>query len=337
MTVAVPTGSPAVVVQAVFNDMWDQALLRTTEAGTAVDGALAQAGVAPHMDAITVAGGYVPPLPPPLPTFDPNDAESLYETVSAQLQALIGNGLTYFISTFFPDTGYFTDALTWLDTAIKTGGSGIRPAVEQQLWERGRARILSDSARAEDEAAATWADRRFPVPPGALTSQINDIRLDAGRKLAETSRDIAVKSFDAELENVRFAVKTAVDVRTSALSAMNDYVKTLLMGPQTAANMANVLTEARARAAGVVTQMYAAEVSAAEPFVRLSLGTADIQARVGEANLRSASAALEARVSAVMAYAKMLGDQAAAGLNALHASAAVSGSSSDSTVTSISQ
>lgn len=330
-------GSPAVVVQSVFNSMWDEAVQRTAEAGAAVNAALGQAATAPKMDAVTVTGSYSPPGAPGLPAFDPRDAEHLYQTIASQLNALIGSGLTYFMATFFPDTGYFDDALTWIDSAIKTGGTGIRASVEQQLWERGRARILSDSARAEDEAAATWANRRFPVPPGALTNQINQIRLDAGQKLAETSRDIAVKSFDAELENVRFAVKTAVDVRASALSAMNDYVRTLLLGPQTAATMANVLTEAQSRAAMALTQMYAAEVSAAEPLVRMALGTADIQARVGEANLRSASGALEARVRVAMEYAQMLGNQAAAGLNALHASAAVSGSSSDSTVTSISE
>src|SRR6185503_2244927 len=143
--------------------------------------------------------------------FNPQEAENLYNTIASQLNALIGNGLTYFMATFFPNTSYLDDALAWIDGAIKTGGSGIRASVEQQLWERGRARVLADSARAEDEAMATWASRRFPIPPGALTNQVNQIRLDASQKLAETSRDIAVKSFDTEIENLRFAVKTAVD------------------------------------------------------------------------------------------------------------------------------
>lgn len=303
-------GGPALMVPQIFNGMWNASATKTLDAKNAVDAAIAQASPAPHMGAIAVAGGYVPPLPPTIPTLDPNEAEALYYSIYNQLHASIADGLTYFMATYFPDTGYFDDALAWIDSAIKTGGSGIRPAVEQQLWERGRARILGDSQRAEAEAMSTWADRRFPMPPGALVDQVNQIRLDAGRKLAETNRDIAVKSFDAELENVRFAVKSAVDVRTSALAAAGDYIKTIMLGPQTAASMASTLTEAQARAAQTLTQMYSAQVAAAEPFVRLSLGTADIQARVGEANLRSDSSALDARVRAAMGYAEMLGTQA---------------------------
>lgn len=60
----------------------------------------------------------------------------------------------------------------------------------------------------------------------------NLIHQDRRDKLAEMNRDIVIKSFDAELENVRFAVKTAGDLFTQALNAVGDYVRTVMMGPQ---------------------------------------------------------------------------------------------------------
>jgi hypothetical protein len=74
--------------------------------------------------------------------------------------------------------------------------------------------------------------------------------------------------------------------------------------------------------------MYAAQVQAA--FVRMALGTAVIEARVGEINSRADIAAMDARVRAVIEYAQMLGQQAAAGLNALHGSTIVGASTSSS-------
>ena len=82
------------------------------------------------------------------------------------------------------------------------------------------------------------------------------------------------------------------------------------------------------RIATALTSLYGAEVSAQEPRVRMILGQADIKTRIGEANLRASTGALEARVRAAMEYAQMLGNQAAAGLNALHGGASISGSDS---------
>ena len=322
------TGGAAQVVSDVFNLMLSKAEGRTTDAANAVNAAMAQASPVPHIDGIDVIGGYTPPNAPDIGSFDPTEIQRLYDDTRSALEATIGSSLTGFLSSYFPNTAGYDAAVAWLNNAIANGGTGIRSAVEQQLWERGRARILSDSQRTEDEAMATWANRRFPVPPGALVGQINVIRLDAGRKLAEQGRDIAIKSFDAELENTKFAVTQVLDLRFKAVAAAGDYIKTIMLGPQVASQLAMSQIDAKVRIASALTSLYGAEVSAQEPNVRMMLGRADIQARIGTANLQAQSSALEARVRAAMAYAEMLGNQAAAGLNALHGGASISGSDS---------
>lgn len=69
-------------------------------------------------------------------------------------------------------------------------------------------------------------------------------------------------------------------------------------------------------------------MSAAEPAIRLAIAQGDMDMRGMEANAKGEMIALESRVRAAMTFAEMLGAQAAAGLNALNASASISGSDS---------
>lgn len=319
-------GGAAAVVSEVFSKVWGAATARTEEAAEAVQDAIAHARPTPRMQDVDVIGGYDLPDKPQIDGLDPGEMQALYDSVRLALEASLGGKLEQFLEDFFPDGNYYSEALSWLERTLAQGGSGINADVERQLWERDRSRILGEMTRTEDETMATWAARRFPLPPGALAGQVNQIRLEGARQLAAQSRDIAIKAWEAELENVRQAVQQVLDLRVKAVAAAGDYIKTLMLGPQLASELAMSQVDAKIKIAQALTSLYASEVAAQEPAVRMVLSRADIKARVGEANLRAEMSALEARVQAAMAYAQMLGAQAAAGVNGLHASAAISGS-----------
>ncbi|WP_374257896.1 hypothetical protein, partial [Aquabacterium sp.] len=145
-------------------------------------------------------------------------------------------------------------------------------------------------------------------------------------KLSEQSRDIAIKKFDTGVENARFAAKTVIETTQTALAAANEYIRTVMLGPQIASQLAVASVDARMKMVQAMTSLYAAEVSAAEPAVRAAIAQGDLTMRGYETNSRNQVAALDARVRAAVSYAEMLGAQAAAGLNALNASAQISGS-----------
>ncbi|MGJ3704654.1 hypothetical protein [Variovorax sp. AFSI2.2] len=323
-------GAPVTTTQ-IINAMWANAQSKSESGDLRIGQAIGFADPAPHVLTPTLDTTYLPPLKPDLPPDSPNDAEAMYNTQRDQMINLITDSWADFISTYFPNPGFYNDALAWCHTAFTSGGSGLSPVVEQQLWERARARILADSQRAEDEATATWANRRWPVPPGALTNQINQIRLDAGRKLAEQSRDISIKSFDTEIENVRFAVKQVLDQRKVALDATGDYIKTIMLGPQTAMSLATGLANIRSEASRALVALYSAESAALQPRVQLAIADADLKMRGEQANLQAQMNSLESKVRAAIAGAQLVGQQAAAGLNAINSSASISGSDTTNT------
>ena len=288
------------------------------------------AGPAPTINAVPIISPYAIPAAPNLPSDSLADLEALYDGERDQMEGMLLTNFASFMATYFPNTSFFTDALSWCDNAVVNGGTGINPAVEQALWERDRARIMADSSRLEDDAMNTWANRRFPLPPGALTGQVNDIRLDASRKLAESSRSVAIKSFEQEIANVQFAVKSLLDQQIRAFEAAGDYIKTLMLGPQVAMQLATGLMGLRTELARSLTALYSAEVAALDPAIRVAIANSELQMRGAEANQKAALATIDEKVKAALEGAQMLATMSAAGLNTIHAQAAISGSDSSS-------
>lgn len=318
-------GGAAQVTVDVINAMWQNAQHRDGDGVERVDQAISLADPAPQLTPVDLDDSYLPPTPPTLPPEDPNHGENIYNEQRDYLRAMIEDNFRSFIAEFFPDPAFFQSAYDWCERAIVDGGTGINAGVESALWERDRARIMADSERAEDEAMATWANRRFPVPPGALTNQINQVRLDASRKLAESSRTTAIKSFDAEIENVRFAVKTVIDQRKVALDSAGDYIRTLIMGPKVAEELAVGLSSIRNQTAQALVAMYSAQVTALEPKVRLAITDANLQLEAKKANLAATSASIDAKVRAALAGANMSASMASAGINAINGQSSISG------------
>lgn len=332
--VTIPDGTggagAAITTTQIINAMWENAQNKSTTAIDYSAAAEAAASPAPHMQGATLDTSYLPPVKPELPSENPMEAEALYDAKNAEMQTLITSSFRNFIDEWFPNPQFYEDALGWCHTALKDGGSGINAFVEQQLWERGKARILTDTARLEDEATNVWANRRFPQPPGALLNQLQQINLEASRKLAEQSRDISIKSFDTEIENVRFAVRDVLDQRKVTLASAGDYIKTIMPGPQTSMQLATGLAGIRSDVARNAVAMYSAEVTAAEPRIRLAITDAQLRQSAAEANLRSDMASVQAKVQALLTAMQSLAQQAAAGLNAINSSASISGNDTTS-------
>lgn len=321
-------GGAAIVTVDTMNAMWDNAQNKADAAIENANTALALAGPAAQVAGVELDKSYLPPALPEFPPFDPNNAQALYQSQREYLLQLIENSMAQFILQYLPPDSFFQDAYNWATRALTTGGTGINVNVEQALWQRGRDRILMDSTRAEREADSVWAARGFPMPPGALLGQRLEIQLDAGRKLAEVNRDITIKSFEAELENVRLAFKEVIDFRKASLDSALDYVKTIMLGPQLAATIMGDVLRIQTELMRNITALYSAQVAALEPNVRLAIADADLQMRAQQLNQSAQNTVLSEKVRVAMGAVQILASQSAAGINAIGARASISGNDS---------
>lgn len=316
---------PAVVTSQVINAMWENAQNKANAGLDLANRAIDLADPPPQMGehGIYKQAPEVP-LPPELDNPDPDAGRRLYEAQFNRMRDMITDGFADYIGTHFPNTGWFEAALDWCHKAIRDGGTGINPAVEALLWARDRARIQRKAQEDKAQATSEWAGKRFPMPPGAMYAQVNKIDQEASFKVSEQSRDIAIKSFETEIENVRFAVKELLDLRIKALDAGLNYIRTLMLAPETAMKLATGLSGLQYEFMRALTAMYTAQVSALEPQIRMIITDAELRQKSDQANLNAKMASIDAKVKAAMAAAQLVGTQSAAGINAIGARSSIS-------------
>lgn len=107
-------------------------------------------------------------------------------------------------------TGTLLPKLTTEIQRMLDTGSGMPAHVEQLLVDRGRERISSEATRSIQQATEEWSARGFTLPPGSLTSRLNQIRQDAQNQANAFSRDVFIQRRQEELENFRFAIAQGI-------------------------------------------------------------------------------------------------------------------------------
>lgn len=241
---------------------------------------------------------------------------STYDRIIDDLSDKFAN----FFVEFFPiDAALMQAVEDWLTKAITQGGTGINSTVEARIWQRDRDRISAEAAAATDEALAAWAARGFPLPPGAANATVQAIAAKRATDVAAVSRDAAIKAFETEIENVRFAITSAIDYRKSALAAAGDYLRALALGPQLATQLATSSSDAQARLISAATGLYNARISAAELAQRRGIAIMDAELRQTIAAGDNKVRYTDMKVRAALETMQSLGQQAAAALNGINA------------------
>ena len=241
------------------------------------------------------------------------------------------DNFAWFINTYFPnECNYLGKAQQWICDTLTNGGTGMNPHVEDQIWQRDRARLLKDAQRAKGEALATFAARGFPLPPGAAAAALQQIAADTQDKIAQASRDVAIKQAEIEIENVRFAVEKAIGLYSAAISAAADFIKALAGTTGNMSQMIPSITDSQSKLIGAASEYYRARIAVEELRLKAAMPAAEWEQQARTKNLEAEMQALRSRVDAAIAAAQSLGTQASAALNGLHASASISGTGTGS-------
>jgi hypothetical protein len=241
-----------------------------------------------------------------------------YEAQRDQLIALLSDQLADFYVLYYPlQSDAFDEATTWLVNSITLGGTGINPSVEAQIWQRGRDRIVLDGLRAESQTFNEFASRGFILPAGAMAARLQDDRFVQLTKTQELSRDVAIKQADIEVENLRFAVDQAIKSRIAAMGAATDYIRALMSAPDTAARVASINSDAKARMLSATADLYRARLSRDELAIQLATTNTQQATQIQGIAVDGFYKGLQARVSASASAADVYGRTAAAALSSL--------------------
>ena len=282
--------------------------------------AIAQAGGFSLFTPPQIRGGDVDEPRVAIPTRADGVDTAVFDTMYQQIIEDLANRFYDFLTDFFPINPALMPAVeSWLTNAVTNGGTGINVNVERQIWQRDRDRLSVEAATASEQAVNQWAARGYPIPPGAAAAAITTIAMRRTEQVAAVSRDAAIKAFETEIENIRFAIAQAIDYRTKAIAAAGDYIKALAAAPDIASRMSTQAGDAQAKLISAVAGYYNARTNAAELSTRVDIYNADAQIKAALANQDTDAKYTGLRVDAAVAAANSIGQQAAAALNGLNA------------------
>ena len=216
------------------------------------------------------AGAYIPPpssytgftvtaVEPDIPSVA--DSTLTYETQLANLIALLSGQLADFFNKYYPlASDAFDEATAWLVNTITNGGTGINPAVEDQIWQRDRERIITDTLRVKNQVVTGFSAKGYSLAAGTMLRKMEEADYEGAGKIGIASTTIASKQVDVEIETIKFAIGEALKSRAMAMQAASDYIRAVASMPAAAAAVAGLNTDAQARMMAAAATWYGARL-----------------------------------------------------------------------------
>lgn len=317
------------VVADVLNASWDLANTKqsdyTAKIANATSGFLDILS-APHVTAGTAT---VPTIDEPavlIPSsINTSDILATFDSKYLELVTLLSDKFVAFRAAYFPDEqNAYVAAEDWLQAAF-ADESGLPLAVRDQMLTDARDSILAEASRATDEVMATFAAKRFPLPPGAAASAALQIQGNAQAQMAEAARKITI----ASVEQFRFLVKSALDLRQNAMGAAIDYIKALASGPDMASRVVGIGYDAQTKLISAAAAYYNARSGAKEIITKASQYNVGVDLEAKVKNQMADLTLIEDKLKALLSEAQSVAQMTTALFNNLHAGASASSSAND--------
>ncbi len=150
--------------------------------------------------------------------------DSAYSTETVVMQKNADAYVTAMMQQYNPNYATAMAAIETQLSAYLAGGTALKPAIENAIYERARSKNNADALRVRDTALNDAATRGFMLPSGALLSALQQARQGGADNNAKASTDIAIAQAEMEQKNLQFAVTTSANLRTSMVSAAMAYM-----------------------------------------------------------------------------------------------------------------
>jgi len=220
---------------------------------------------------------------PSVPTFQELDIPSLptitqYEfTADAPTDENIqipGNTFSFSESEYHSN---LVDAVTAeLIDRVQNGGTGLNPTIENAIWERAKDREEKESMKTIDTILSKNASRGFQRPPGSVLAAIDEATQEVQGKIADLSREIAIKQADLEQSNIKHAIEQAIVLEQVLINLHNDVQNRALEVQKYIQQTAIAIFEASVQQFSVRLQAYKTAADVFETQVRAELTKAEV-------------------------------------------------------------
>lgn len=149
------------------------------------------------------------------------------------IEELIFNEILTPITMEVPSVNIVAELTTYtsdLETAVRdrlrdnilNGGTGLSPAVETAIFDRGSEREVLALQDTIDKFTDQWAKRGFSLPDGVLAEGLAGIHLEYMNKNLDRSREIEIKQAELEQNNTTKSLSDSVQLESVCIGVAND-------------------------------------------------------------------------------------------------------------------
>lgn len=129
--------------------------------------------------------------------------------------------------------------------SMLNGQSGIPVEIERALWEREAEREAAQEFRAEQEVVEDWGARGFSRPGGIVSAELRRIRQNSWNQRNQKSRDVAIRTQDVLLEQLKFACTSGIALEDMWMRMFNSVQDRRLQAAQVAVNISIAVFNAK--------------------------------------------------------------------------------------------
>lgn len=208
------------------------------------------------------------------------------------------------------DSALLSDVTSRL-TTMMLGGTGLPAAIEQAIWDRSRAREDVTARKATQEAYEEFAARGFALPSGALAGRVAEVWQKNREATSTLSRDIAIKQAELEIDNLKFAVSTGIQLEGQLMAYSGQYAQRALDAAKTTVQVAIDIFNAQVALYNARLQAYQTEAQVYKELIqaeslRLEQYRTEIEAQklIGDINMQAIQIYSE-RIKALMAAVEL--------------------------------
>lgn len=129
--------------------------------------------------------------------------------------------------------------------SMLNGQSGIPPEIERALWEREAGREAEQEFRAEQEAVEDWGAKGWDRPGGIVSTELRRIRQNSRNQRNQKSREVAIRTQDVLLEQLKFACTTGIALEDMWMRLFTSVQDRRLQAAQVAVNISIAVFNAK--------------------------------------------------------------------------------------------
>ena len=236
-----------------------------------------------------------------------------------------------------PNLDILDQTIATLQTWVAGISTGIEAAVENQIWDRGRARENAATQRRVMDVTRGFASKGFAKPPGALSLELADALQEQQNKESTFNRDVAIEQAKLEQANRHFAIENIVRVASAIIQIyatdMSAYVSQVDAEVKRATGIANIY-ESQTRAFVAQVQGATSETESSAKVYEAESRVVGLQAQINVEVLKATVSKMVAQLNSLVEIAKggaqVSAQLAASALSAVNLSGGISASTSDS-------